>query len=362
MTGVFSLLDFFVLSLIASLSLLAVFLFYLVVRYGRFITRIFEERPLFMPLRVTPSDLGEPVTFRAQDGLVLAGSYFHRRSDDRAGLLVFCHEFLSDRWSYYPYLDHLRDQGYDLFSFDFRNHGTSATDSNYTPLQWVTDHEVADLNAALDYLRTRHDHDPAGFGLFGVSRGGSAALLVAARTPDVWGVVTDGAFPTRGTMTAYILRWAEIYVKSALFLALVPVWVYKFLCWVSRQRSEQRLNCRFPDVERAASRLSPRPWLMIHGQKDAYIGPEIAQALFDHGREPKEMWLVPGAKHNRCRECQPEDYAARVTSFLHRFGPRQAIESAAAEAPAGRHEFAGEPGFSLEPVNLLTKATASVSS
>jgi pimeloyl-ACP methyl ester carboxylesterase len=360
-TGVFSLLDLLVLSLFASLSVLAAFLFYLVVRYGRFITRIFEERPLFMPLRVTPSDMGEPVTFQAQDGVVLAGSYFLRRTDERAGLLVFCHEFLSDRFSYYPYLDHLRDQGYDLFSFDFRNHGTSATDSNYTPLQWVTDHEVSDLNAALDYLRTRHDHDPAGFGLFGVSRGGSTALLVAARTPDVWAVVTDGAFPTRGTMTAYILRWAEIYVKSALFLALVPIWVYKFLCWVSRRRSEQRLNCRFPDVERAASRLSPRPWLMIHGQKDAYIGPDIAQALFGHGREPKEMWLVPGAKHNRCRECQPEAYAVRVTSFLHRFGPRQAIESTVAETPAGRHAFTEKPGFSLEPVNLLTKATASVS-
>jgi hypothetical protein len=163
-------------------------------------------------------------------------------------------------------------------------------------------------------------------------------------------------------MTVYILRWAEIYVKSALFLALVPVWVYKFLCWVCRQQSERRLNCRFPDVETAASRLSPRPWLMIHGEKDAYIGPEIAQALFDHGRDPKEMWLVPGAKHNRCRECQPETYAARVTRFLHQFGPRQAIESVAAEAPASHHEFAGKPGFSLEQVNLLSKATASVSS
>jgi pimeloyl-ACP methyl ester carboxylesterase len=221
---------------------------------------------------------------------------------------------------------------------------------------------MSDLNAALGYLRSRPDHDPAGFGLFGVSRGGCAALLVAARAPDVWGVVTDGAFPTRGTMTAYILRWAEIYVKSALFLAVVPVWVYKFLCWVSRQRSERRLNCRFPDIETAASRLSPRPWLMIHGQKDAYIGPDIARALFDHGREPKEMWLVPGAKHNRCRECQPDAYAARVTSFLGQFAPRRPIESPVPEAPAGRHEFADEPGFSLEPVNLLTKATASVSS
>jgi pimeloyl-ACP methyl ester carboxylesterase len=361
-TGVFSLLDLFALSLFALLSVVAAFLIYLVIRYGRFITRIFEEQPLFMPLRIIPTDLGEPVTFQTEDGVVLAGSYFHRRSDERAGLLVFCHEFLSDRFSYYPYLDHLRDQGYDLFAFDFRNHGTSATDSSYTPLQWATDHEVSDLSAALDYLRARQDHDPAGFGLFGVSRGGCTALLVAAQAPDVWGVVTDGAFPTRGTMTAYILRWAEIYVTSALFLAWAPVWVYKFLCWVSRLQSERRLNCRFPDIETAASRLSPRPWLMIHGQKDAYIGPDIARALFEHGREPKEMWLVSGAKHNRCRECQPEAYADRVTSFLHRFGPRQPIESAVAEAPAGHHEFAAKAGFSLEPVNLLTKATASASS
>ena len=362
MTGVSSLLNLAVVSLFVSLLILGAFLMYLVVRYGRFITRIFEERPLFLPLRVTPLDLGEPVTFRTPDDLVLAGSYFPRRSDDRAGILVFCHEFLSDRFSYSPYLDHLRDEGYDVFSFDFRNHGRSETDPNYTPLQWATDYEVTDLNAALDYLRKRHDHDSAGFGLFGVSRGGSTALVVAARNPDVWGVVTDGAFPTRGTMTAYILRWAEIYVKSALFLALVPVWVYKFLCWVSRQRSERRLNCRFPDIETATSRLSPRPWLMIHGEKDAYIGPDIARALFSHGREPKEMWLVPGAKHNRCRECQPEAYTARITAFLQQYSPRRPVDSVVVEAPAGRHEFAAKSGFSLEPVKLLTNATASVSS
>ncbi len=43
-------------------------------------------------------------------------------------------------------------------------------------MQWTTDHEVRDLRAALAYLRTRPDHDPAGFGLFGVSRGGTTAL------------------------------------------------------------------------------------------------------------------------------------------------------------------------------------------
>ena len=101
------------------------FLTYLVVRYGPVISRIFEDRPVFLPLQITPDDLGEPVDFTTEDGLRLSGSYFPRRSRERTGLLVFCHEYLSDRWGCLPYLDHLRDGGYDLFSFDFRNHGTS---------------------------------------------------------------------------------------------------------------------------------------------------------------------------------------------------------------------------------------------
>ena len=86
----------------------------------------------------------------------------------------------------------------DLFTFDFRNHGTSDLDPDYAPLQWTTEREIRDLRGALAYLRTRDDHDPAGFGLFGVSRGGTTALIVAAGEPDVWGVVTDGAFPDSG--------------------------------------------------------------------------------------------------------------------------------------------------------------------
>jgi pimeloyl-ACP methyl ester carboxylesterase len=356
-------LDLLALGLLLVVVPLVISLSFLMIRYGPVIVRIFEERPVFMPLRVTPTDLGEPVAFRSEDGLSLSGTYLRRRHQERVGLLVFCHEYLSDRWSYFPYLDHLRDLGYDLFTFDFRNHGGSASDLGYSPLQWATDHEVRDLRAALDYLRSRPDHDPAGFGLFGVSRGGSTALVVAAAERDVWGVVTDGAFPTRGTMTAYILRWAEIYVRSSCFLAVVPHWVYAFLGWMSLLRSQRRLNCRFPDIETAASRLAPRPWLMIHGERDTYIGPAIARELFDHAREPKEMWLVPEAKHNRCRECQPDVYPAKISGFLNRYAPRRPIGSASIPAPSATvRELAPEPAFPMGPVKNLPNVAASVPS
>lgn len=338
-----------------------VFLVYAAIRYGPVIGRIFEVRPMFLPLRVTPEDQGETVSFTTEDGLTLEGSYLARRNEDRVGVLVFCHEYLSDRWSYSPYLDHLRDAGYDVFSFDFRNHGNSATAAGYSPLQWATDYEVRDLRAALAYLRTRADHDPAGFGLFGVSRGGSTALVVTAEEGDVWGVATDGAFPTRGTMTAYILRWAEIYVRSQWFLSLMPRWVFDFLGWVSLRRSERRLNCRFPSIEAAVTRISPRPWLMVHGERDAYIGPDIARALFDEGGEPKEFWLVTDAKHNRCRECEPEAYAARMTGFFDGSAPRRPVPVEKASAPRlnGRaRPCAEEQPLAIPGTKLVPKVTA----
>ncbi len=50
---------------------------------------------------------------------------------------------------------------------------------------------------------------------------------------------------------------------------------------------------------------------MIHGQRDTYIGPEIAQSSVRSWQDPKELWLVPDAKHNRCRETAPGRLRAR---------------------------------------------------
>lgn len=331
--------------LILALALFAAFGAYLVIRYAPIIGRIFEEKPLFLPLHVPAIEVGEEVLLTADDGIVLAGSYFPSRERPRVGVLVFCHEYLSDRWSFRPYTDHLRDLGFDIFTFDFRNHGDSGTAPHYHPLQWVSDHEVRDLRAVLAYLRSRPDRDPAGVGLLGVSRGGSTALVVAADDPGVWGVVTDGAFPTRGTMYAYCLRWAEIYVNTR-FHRYLPGWVIRFVGWAARIRSSRRLGCRFPDVERAVRRIAPRPWLQIHGAKDAYIGPEIARRFFAEAREPKDLWLVPNAKHNRCREIEPEAYVERLSTFFNRYAPRR---------PHPARSFALDPANQAESSSLSTR-------
>ena len=58
----------------------------------------------------------------------------------------------------------------------------------------MTDRDAADMRAAVTYLRARPDADPRGIGFFGISKGGSTGLLVAAADPWVRCVVTDGMF------------------------------------------------------------------------------------------------------------------------------------------------------------------------
>lgn len=307
----------------SSVAIVLAFMLYLGLKYSPIVVRIFQEMPVFQPVRAEPEPGGEEVRLRTDDNLELIGTYYHSTRPERLGVVVFCHEFLGDRHSIHHYADHLRDSGFDVFTFDFRNHGESQHEPDFEPMQWVSDRDRTDLAAALAYLRTRPDRDPAGVGLFGVSRGGGVALFATADDPSVWGVVTDGAFPTRGTVLAYILRWAEIYVTLDWVRRIIPIFMYRYIARLALVRSERRLGRRFPDLERAVARKGPRPWLAIHGERDNYISPAIARALFDLADEPKTLWVVPKAKHNRCREVEPQEYSRRVAEFFITNAPRQ---------------------------------------
>jgi fermentation-respiration switch protein FrsA (DUF1100 family) len=76
---------------------------------------------------------------------------------------------------------------------------------------------------------------------------------------------------------------------------------------------------------------------MIHGALDTYIKPEMARALFEEAREPKEFWLVAEAKHNQALQVAGDEYRRRILEFfekhladgaqrpLHVAGPHAAI-------------------------------------
>ncbi len=63
-------------------------------------------------------------------------------------------------------------------------------------------------------------------------------------------------------------------------------------------------------------RIAPRPLLVIHGSADNYIKPEMGEALYRKAGQPKEFWLVDGAKHNQAMAVAGEEYKRRVLSFF----------------------------------------------
>jgi pimeloyl-ACP methyl ester carboxylesterase len=310
------------------------------------IVRIFEEKPLFIIPRGQPVPDAEDVRLTTPDGLSLCGTYLRRATPQRRGVILFGLEYGSSRWACVPYCSFLREAGFDIFTFEPRSQGDSDAQPGYEPLQWVTEFEVRDFQAALAYLKQRPDADPRGIGFFGISKGGSAGVLAAARDAFVRCFVTDGIFATHTTMLPYMRKWIGIYIDRKWIQTLVPDCIYSIFARGCLRRMRRERGVRFPHLEHVVGLLAPRPLLMIHGGADTYIKPEMARALFELAGEPREFWLVEGAKHNQALQVANGEYQRRLLTF---FQQHLAADAASeATATSAQATVAPLPGMGSE--------------
>ena len=305
--------------IVAGLLALSAFVFvvvpiYISIRYSKYFRRIFLNPPELRAPEVESVAGGERITFRSRSGLNLVGSYFSHRGNHRRGVILFCHELTGDRWLFHPYVDYLRDDGFDIFTFDFSGHGESDSCPDYKLLQWVTNDVVAEVEGAIAYLKSRPDADQRGIGLLGVSKGGSAGIVCASRDRFVRAVVTDGAYPTHGTVVYYMKQWIHAYVDGV--VRCLPDCFCRPLAEFEILSMQTRYRIRYPRVEQSIRQLGQRPLLMIHGRKDNYIKPDIIRLLIDGSVPARELWLVEDAKHNQCLEAAGDEYRQKVRDFF----------------------------------------------
>ncbi|HLW66286.1 MAG TPA: hypothetical protein VKS79_13315 [Gemmataceae bacterium] len=294
--------------------LLAALYWYLRLAYVPFIERIFQEIPYFNVPRGQPLPGAEHVAVPTSDGLTLAGCYF-RRCRPRRGVILFGLEFGSNRWSCLAYCEHLLEAGYDVFTYEPRNQGDSDAEPKLEPLQWVSDRDLRDAQAALAYLKSRPDADPNGIGWFGISKGAGAGIVAAAEDSYVRCAVTDGMYSSCITVVPYMRHWIRIYNKNYTVQELLPTWYYALFAKLGIRRVGRQRGVEFLHVEQALRRFG-RPLLMLHGQQDGYIQPEMALKLFEHARPPKDFWMIPGANHNKGLEVAGDEYRRRVRDFF----------------------------------------------
>jgi pimeloyl-ACP methyl ester carboxylesterase len=265
---------------------------------------------------------GEPVAFRAFDGHALAGMFLEGdRQIPRKGLIVFCHEFGCDMHSCRRYVRPLLTGGYDVFAFDFRNHGNSSRDDSYESRQWPEEREILDMLGVFAYIKDylEENEHPVEVGVLGISRGGSAALIAADQAAVVKCVVTDGAFSTDTTWEYYMKKWVHIFAKVRFVYEYHPPQFWQFVRWLLERCTKRALNSKYPSLRKAIRRSPPRPWFLIHGQRDNYVPQEQARLLYEMAPEPKYLWIAPGCRHNQSVTRYPEEYAQRTVAFFDRY-------------------------------------------
>ena len=116
-------------------------------------------------------------------------------------------------------------------------------------------------------------------------------------------------------MIPYLKRWIQIYSDRKIIQRVLPTWFYGIIGMVGAKKVARNRGVTYPSVEKAVGRLH-RPLLMIHGEGDNYIRPEMAKAIFARARGPKELWVVPKAKHNQALTVAGDEYHAKLVSFF----------------------------------------------
>jgi dipeptidyl aminopeptidase/acylaminoacyl peptidase len=232
------------------------------------------------------------------DGPELAGELHIPSGDTTHPALCICHGI--------PAVPHNpTDKGYSLLAqrfchagfitliFNFR--GTGKSEGNLDILGWSRD-----LRAALDFLYNLKEVDKNHFCLLGFSGGAAVSVYAAARDPRVSLVVTCAcpadfrSLGQRETPLEAIQRFREIgAIRDRDFPPSMEEW----------QRGFETIS----PIE-WVDRISPRPLLLVHGDADELIPLEHARRLYQKAKEPKELKIIPGAKHKMRLEKAAMDF------------------------------------------------------
>jgi len=289
----------------------------------------------------------ERVEFGA-DGITLVGDLRAPSASGSAPGLVFTGPFTGVRDQVTGlYAERLAAAGFATLAFDHRNFG----ESGGRPRRHEDPQgKLADLRAAVSFLRERPEADPERIGAVGICLGGGYALKFAAFDPRVKAFAgIAGAYNTPYAMRSGMGRDGYRQVLASLtataeeqdrgrqvqYLPAVaaegeaampgeePFAYYGTSRGASAywENSVTRASVRellTVDNMAGADFLSPTPGLIVHGVEDAYCSPEGAREAYQRMGEPKRMVWLDAKLHIDLYDTEP--YLAQaveaVTAFL----------------------------------------------
>ena len=261
-----------------------------------------NSHPPRYPLYIPPSRFGvtfEDAQFDASDGVKIKGWFIKGNGKGRVPTVIICHGLGANRSDFTELAAGLSRNGYNTLLFDFRGHGESerkASSFGYL--------EQRDLLGAIRYIKGRKDVDAEEIAVYGFSMGGAVAVLTAAETSDIKGVIADSSFTTLREQGERLFKGSLL--PSSIFLRPIT-WMYEL---------SFRLDAgKVAPIDRIHD-ISPRGVMIIGGGEDEQMPSSDAMRLFAAAGEPKELWLIPGAVHGGTVYMAGDEYRKRVLRFL----------------------------------------------
>ncbi len=245
----------------------------------------------------------EDFTVAAPDGVMLRG-WKVRAGNPNGDWVLLLHGRSQNRLAMIRYAEFLLGSGYGVVMMDARAHGESG--GSIATYGYV---ERYDERAILDALTTV-EHPQHVFAM-GESMGAAVALQSAAIDPRIEAVVAEGAFRN---LHEVIFDYAGLRLST--FLGKT---IFRPVAMLAVHEGEHQAGFRFDDVSPETSVAARRfRILLISGLSDHNVPKRHSQAIFVAATGPKELWLVPKARHQKAMQTAPEEFQSRILRFFSR--------------------------------------------
>jgi uncharacterized protein len=251
--------------------------------------------PALAPMGPAPDDIpAESVTLQTSVGQPVVGWLV--RNSNGAGVVLLLHGVRANRTSMLSRARFLYRLGYSVLMIDLPGHGEST--ARHITFGYEESRGVV---AALDYLGSEFPGER--IGVIGVSLGAAAIVLAdLSRPPDA--VILESMYPTieeatTNRVTMRLGSWARL---------LVPTLLWQLPLQTGVSANQLQPIAKIVDLG--------SPVLIVSGSADRHTTLAETRRLFEAAREPKEEWIVPGARHVDLHAFDTQAYESCIASFF----------------------------------------------
>lgn len=246
----------------------------------------------------------ETVQIPSADGTITHGWLVYGKAEH--GVILLAHSMRSNRLEMLSRAQFLNDQGYSVLLVDLHAHGETAGERITFGLL-----ESENIQAAVTFLRQKFPGER--IGAIGTSLG-AAAIVLAKQPLNLNAVILESLHPTieEAVENRLKLHFGE-YAPVFLPLLLSQL---QFYLDISTEELSPINHINNLDA----------PLLLISGTDDMHTTLPETERLFSAAREPKELWIVPGAGHFNMHTYAGQEYEQHVSDFLFHHMQRGKLE------------------------------------